>query len=90
MFCPFRAILRGWPGTPGRRFSAMPRRSALGCKCVSPLGYQARTARRLLRGRSSVLHSRLRFANGATNSGLTVLSHHLELSFDAAVARTDA
>ncbi len=32
-------------GYPGRRFAAMPRRSALGCQCVSLLGYQYRQHR---------------------------------------------
>ena len=44
MFCPFRAILQE-VGYPGRRSTALPRRSALGCKSVSPLGYQYRQHR---------------------------------------------
>ena len=40
---PFQGDFAMVTGYPGRRFAALPRRSALGCKCVSPLGYQSWT-----------------------------------------------
>jgi len=36
---PFQGDFARVAGYPGRRFAATPLRSALGYKCVSPLGY---------------------------------------------------